>query len=278
MSLRELRPGFDTSVLTPLLGVMFRDAFDGRVVSDGLRVRLSDPQQPHASPRSLSANGYGAFACHRLRGMPVPPSSPPTTRRYDLKVEEALGRYLPMTVPADLPHDGLFEPTCLTPSPASTEPHVPLFCAPARTVPAGVGEVRVELRLASDPDRPAAWALLELRLQADGRLLARGLADARGCALLLCALPAPVDLPLGGSPAHIVPPLAEWPVSLHAFWSPAIAAATVPDLCALQSLPPVSLLQDPSASPPTPLAPALLVAGSPLVIRGSGSSSSVFIA
>ncbi|HEY9108603.1 MAG TPA: hypothetical protein VIN58_18150 [Roseateles sp.] len=283
MSLRQLRPGFDTSVLTPAFGVMFRDGFDGRVVSDGLRVRLSDPQQPQESPRSLSANGYGAFACHRLRGVnpAAAPASPPATRRYDLKVEDALGRYLPMTVPADLPHDGLFEPTCLTHSPAVdtiAEPHVPLFCAPARTVPAGVGEVRVELRLASDPEQPAAWALLELRLQADGRLLARGLADARGCALLLCALPAPVDLPLGGSPAHIVPPLAEWPVRLQAFWSPAIAAATVPDLCALQSLPPVPLLQDLSASPPTPLAPALLVAGSPLVIRGSGSSSSVFIA
>jgi len=281
MSFRELRPGFDTSVLTPALGVMFRDGFDGRVVSDGLRVRLSDPQQPHESPRSLSANGYGAFACHRLRGMAASTSSPPTTRRYDLKVEDALGRYLPMTVPADLPHDGLFEPACLASSPAVdtiAEPHVPLFCAPARTVPAGVGEVRVELRLASDPDQPAAWARLELRLAADGRLLARGLADARGCALLLCALPAPVDLPLGGSPAHIVPPLAEWPVSLHAFWSPAIAAAAVPDLCALQSLPPVSLLQDLSVSPPKPLAPALLVAGSPLVIRGSGSSPFVFIA
>ncbi len=280
MSVRQLRPGFDTNALTPVLGVMFRDGFDGRVVSDGLKVRLRDPQQPHGAPRQLAANGYGAFACHRLRGMSAPPTSPPTTRRYELTVEDALGRYLPMTVPADLPHAGLFEPACLAQSPAldpTAEPHVPLFCTPSRAVPAGVGEVRVELRLASDPEQPAAWAWLELRLAADGRLLARGLADRRGCALLLCALPAPVDLPLGGSPAHIVPPLAEWPVSLRAFWSPAIAAAAAPDLCALQSLPPVSLLQDLSASPPTPLAPALLVAGSPLVIRGSGSSSFVFI-
>lgn len=273
MSLRELRPGFDTRELTPVLGVMFRDGFDGRVVSHGLKVRLSDPAQPLLSPRALSANGHGAFACHALRGMRAGGrQGPATTRRYDLKVEDELGRYLPMSVPADLPHAGLFEPAFLPPSPTAATPHVPLFSAPARTVPAGVGEVRVELRLASNPQQPAAWARLELRLAADGRVLARGLADSRGYALLLCALPAPVELPLDGAPAQVQPPLTDWPVSLQAFWSPAIAAATLPDLSALQSLPPVSLLQDLSATPPTPLAPARLVAGSPLVIRGSGSS------
>ncbi|WP_310388597.1 hypothetical protein [Roseateles sp.] len=288
MSLRDLRPGFDTNVLTPIFGVMFRDRFDGRIVSAGLKVRLSDPQQPNEAPRQLSTNAYGAFACHRLRGINASGgmASPASTRRYELTVEDKLGRYLPMivpmTVPADLPQQGLFEPACLAQSPAgetlAAQPHVPLFCAPARSVPAGVGCVRVELRLASAPDQPAAWAWLELRLEADGRILAQGLADQRGCALLLCALPAPVDLPLGGSPAHIAAPLSEWPVRLNAFWSPAIAAATVPDLCALQSLPPVPLLQDLSASPPTPLAPALLLAGSPLVIRASGSSPFVYLA
>ncbi|MEL4178330.1 hypothetical protein [Roseateles sp. PN1] len=284
MNSRDLRPGFDRNLLTPIFGVIFRDQLDGRIVSEGLKVRLIDPKQRNGAPRRLCANSYGAFACHRLRGISAAGgvASPSPTRRYELKVDDELGRYLPMTVSADLPQHGLFEPACLAQSPVvdtlTPQPHMPLFSAPARSVPAGVGEVRVELRLASDPDKPAAWAWLELRLEADGRMLAQGLADQRGCALLLCALPAPVDLPLGGSPAHLMPPLAEWLVRLSAFWSPEIAAATVPDLCALQSLPPVSLLQDISVSPPTPLAPALLAAGSPLVIRGSGSSSFVLIA
>lgn len=287
MSLPQLRPGFDTVVLTPAFGVMFRDALDGQVVREGLQVRLRDPQRAGEAARPLAVNGHGAFACHRLRGvhpasgLPAEPMSPARPRRYALEVEDTWGRYLPMTVPADLPHAGLFEPACLVSSPATdaaATPHVPLYCAPDRRVPAGVGAVRVSLRLASDPARPAAWARLALRLAADDRLLAEGLADAQGCALLLCPLPAPVELPLSGSPAQLVPPLTAWPVRLSAFWSPELATVRLPDLCALQALPPVPLLQDPSASPPTPLAPAVLTAGAPLVIRGSGSSSYVYLA
>jgi hypothetical protein len=268
---RMLRPGFDQTVLSPALGVMFRDGVDDRVVSDGLRVSLEDPQQPLLPPQPLTANGYGVFVAHqvpRLRTWMA--SSPMDTRRYTLKLEDPLGRFLPMTIPADLPSDGLLEPACMGTSPGAAVPSVPLYSAAARTVPVGHAEVRVDLRLASEPDVAAAWARLELWLDDTGQLLAEGLADERGCALLVCAQPALRDPPLRASPPDAQAPLGNWNVSLRAFWNPAIARAEVPDLCALHALPEVQLLQ--GTAPPRPLAPALLAAGSPLVIRSDGSS------
>ncbi len=265
---RMLRPGFDRHVLTPAFGVMFRDRLDARVVSESLRVSLSDPVVPSQPSQRLTANGYGVFVTHQVRGLRLPPdTSPAPTRQFALQVEDPLGRYLPLRVPAELPTDGLFEPACLTLSPGNALPHVPLYSTSARSVPAACAEVRVDLRLASNPDTAAAWARLELRLD-DGSLLAEGLADARGSALLPCALPALVDPPLSASPPG--PPISTWQVSLHAFWNPAIAESAIPDLCALQALPEVPLLQAEAAS--TPLAPALLTAGIPLVIRSTGSS------
>ena len=268
---RMLRPSFDQNVLTPVLGVMFRNCVDARVVSAGLLVSLKDPQQPNLSAQQLTANGYGVFVAHQVRRLRTLGAwSPVAIRRYTLKVEDPLGRYLPMTIPADLPGEGLLQPACLSTSPGAAMPHVPLYSAAAHTVPQGHAEVRVDLRLASKPDTAAAWARLELWLDDTDTLLAEGLADERGGALLLCALPALRDPPLRASPPGTQAPLSNWNVRLRAFWNPAIAQAKVPDLCALHSLPEVPLLQD--TAPPRPLAAAMLMAGSPLVIRSDGSS------
>jgi hypothetical protein len=248
---------------------MFRDGSDARVVSDGLLVSLKDPQQPHLARQQLMANGYGVFVAHQACGVHTSVvSSPLATRRYTLKVEDPQGRYLPLTIPADLPIEGLLAPACLSTSPSTAQPHVPLYSAATRMAPAGHAEVRVDLRLASEPDTAASWTRLELWLIDTNTLLAEGLADERGSALLLCTLPALRDPPLHASPPGA--PLGNWHVRLRAFWSPAIAQAQVPDLCSLHSLPEVPLLQ--STAPTHPLAPALLTAGSPLVIRSDGSS------
>jgi hypothetical protein len=267
---RTLRPGFDQHVLTPVLGVMFRNRVDSPAVSDGLIVTLKDPQQPNLAPQALAANGYGVFVAHQVRGVgSAGAASPPATRRYTLAVEDRLGRYLPLTMPVDLPIDGLLELACLATSPGAALPFVPLFNATTGTVPAGHAEVRVDLRLASTSEG-AAWARLELWLEGPDTLLAEGLADARGSALLVCALPALRDPPLRASPPGSQAPLKNWTVSLRAFWNQAIARAQVPDLCDLLHLPEVPLLQGTASQ--HPLAPALLTAGSPLVIRSDGSS------
>jgi len=249
---------------------MFRNSVDGRVVSDGLWVSLKDPQQPLLSVQALSANGYGVFVAHQVRGLGAAgPSSPAMRRRYTLSVDDRLGRYLPVTAPVDLPAEGLLDLAFLRTSPGNALPHVPLFSASNCAVPAGHAEVRVDLRLASDASA-AAWARVELWLEDPATLLAQGLADARGSALLVCALPALRDPPLRASPAGSQTTLSNWTVRLRVFWNQAIAKVQVPDLLDLLSLPEVPLLQ--GSSSPSPLAPALLSAGSPLVIRSPGSS------
>lgn len=268
--MRVLKGGYDQSARTPALGVMFRNSADGRVVSDGLYVRLKDPQLPHQVAQPLLANSFGVFVAHQVRGLGAAgPSSPSATRRYTLAVEDRLGRFLPVAAPVDLPTDGLLDLAFLRTSPGAALPHVPLFSASSCTVSAGHAEVRVDLRLASDASA-AAWARVELWLEDPASLLAQGMADARGSALLVCALPALRDPPLRASPAGSQATLNQWTVRLRVFWNHTIAEAQVPDLSELLSLHEVPLLQGRSSL--SPLAPALLSAGSPLVIRSPGSS------
>ncbi|GJH13052.1 hypothetical protein CBA19CS11_29460 [Caballeronia novacaledonica] len=271
--IRTLAPGFDQNVLTAPFGVMFCDRLDQRAIAAGLEVSLSDPQRPGSSAQRLTANREGIFVAHAVRGLrradnPATLLSPAATRRFDLQVTDTLGRYVPLRLSAALPSAGLFEPACMIFSPVSAAlPHVPLYSAVSRDIPAGMGVVRADLRLASDPDAGAAWARLELWL--DDALIAEGVADQRGSALLLCPLPAPRDPPLHSSPAG-VPGVRSWDVRLRAFWSAQLADDPVPDLCELQQFPEVSLLQ--SVSPATLLGPTVLRAGSPLIIRSAGSS------
>jgi hypothetical protein len=272
--MRTLHPGYDRNVLTPPFGVVFRDHLDQQVIAGGLEVSLIDPRQPGGRAQQLHANPHGVFVAHRVRGLRSAvdgssvPVSPAATRRFDLRVTDPLGRYVPLRLPVELPGDGLFQPSCLAHSPNDVLPHVPLYSAAARDVPAGHGEVRAELRLASDPAACVAWARLELWL--DATLIAEGVADERGSALLICQLPALRDPPLRSSPAVAPGPRSQWNVSLRAFWDAGLAQETVPDLCRLQKLPEVTLLQ--SLSPSTPLGSLLLVAGSPLIARSAGSS------
>lgn len=275
--MRVLRPGYDRNLLTPPFGVVFRDRLDQHVISEGLEVSLSDPQQPLERAQRLEANGQGVFVAHRVRGLRLAdddtaPVSPMPSRRFDLQVTDPLARYVPLRMSAELLSDGLFQPACLALSPNVAMPHVPLYSAAARSVPAGFGELRADLRLASNPQAGAAWARLELWL--DATLIAEGVADARGTALLICPLPALRDPPLRSSPPGSQGPRSEWLVTLRAFWEPSLAQASVPDLCQLQQLPEVTLLQ--RLTPATPLGSMLLVAGAPLIAR-SANESFVFV-
>jgi hypothetical protein len=268
---RMLRPGHDRNRLSPVLGLMFRNTADARVVSEGLQVSLKDLRQAHLAPQALRPNPSGVFVLHQQRHLrAAQTNSPLTTQDFALTVFDPLGRYLPLTISAELLGEALAEASATSSSPEAGPPQLPLYSAAARPVPAGQAQVRVDLRLASHPDTPAAWARLELWHDDNGSLLAEGLADARGSALLLCPLPALRDPPLSSSPPVAPAPLSQWNVSLRAFWNPAIARLSMPELGALRSLPEVPLLQD--RAPPRPLAPVLLTAGSPLVIRSDGSS------
>jgi hypothetical protein len=261
---RTLRPGSDRHLLAPAFAVRFRDRLDGAVVWEGLRVELSDSRRPR-EVRRLAANPHGVFVAHRVPRVGAA-ASPPAVRA--LTVRDPLGRYVPLRMDAVLPADGLFRPPCLSASPPEGEPHVPLFSAVTRTVPPHVAQIRADLRLASNPAVAAPWARLSLWL--GDRLLAEGVADRDGAALLLCPLPPLSDPPLRGSPPGGDGPPLRWDVTLRAGWAPALAGQDVPDLCALLELPEVPLLE--RAAPPRPLGPLVLEGGVPRVVRSADAS------
>lgn len=265
---RRLRDSRDVLELRALFGVLFRDSFDGRVVAEGLEVEL---RPAGIGPwQRLASHPHGAFAAHSLRGLRRPPEGSPATRRYELRVRDLLGRFLPLEAAVDLPTDGLYDPLLDASSPPPREPSIPLYSAPGRTAGGGGGIVRASLRRASDPDQPASWARVDLWLGTTH--LGAGVADERGELLLPCRLPPPREPPLHGSPP--VPAAGferlRWDVTLQASWDPALAGRERPDLHALHHQSGVALLRE-AGSPSTPLGPQVLRAALPLVVRSDGS-------
>lgn len=270
---RLLRLGHDRIVRTAPLGVQFRDALDRRVVADGLRVDLFDAQRP-TRPLRLHASPSGVFVAHALPGMngfdateAASPGGVPN--RYSLRVRDTMGRFVDAHIVLDPPSDGLFEPACVQASPSAddTPPHVPLYSACTRPPPAASAVVRADLRLASNPERAASWARIELWLGT--ALLGTGVADARGSLLLLCPLPAPREPTRRASPPAGFERMA-WQVSLRAHWNPAHRAQPVPDLCDVLAQPEVVLLE--AHTPATSLGTLQLRAGEPLLAATSDSS------
>ena len=271
---QTLAPGFDTVQRTALLGVQFRDAGSLQLVSEGLRAEVQDLLQPRWR-RMLTPNRSGVHVLHTFPGLPAfngnPLTSPPAGAHHRLEVQDLLGRYLPAVVDLALPHEGLFGLPGAQVSPADTAPHVPLYSAATRSVPPPLACLRAELRHAAAPGRPVPWAVLELRLA--GELLAQGLADEAGRALLIFPLPRPREAGLRDSP-RTAGHTNGWDVSLSARWSrrrgPAGATGGVPELQTLLAQPAVGLLGQ--LSPRLPLAPLRLHAGEPLVAASAGSS------
>ena len=274
---RTLRPGYDRVVRTAPLGVRFRDVLDRRVVADGLRVDLLDAQRP-TKPLRLHASPSGVFVAHAVPGMngfdDIEVTSPGgMPNRYSLSVRDTMGRYVDARIALVPPSDGLFEPACLHASPSAddTEPHVPLYSAATRALPAALAVVRAALRLASNPEQAASWARIELWLGTV--LLGADVADANGILLLLCPLPAPREPTRLASPPVGFERMA-WDVSLRAYWNPAHRADPVLDLCDVHAQPEVTLLEARASA--TPLGTLQLRVGEPLIAATTDSSDSSY--
>ncbi len=271
----QLSPGADRVLRTALLGVQFRDALDGRVVADGLRVDLQDLWQPWHQ-RALVANRSGIFALHAFPGLSgfeddAEAPSPPDEGRFRLTATDSWGRYLPTALAPPLPA-GLWGPGLVSPwtSPPTSVPHVPLYAATTRLLPGSVASLRAELRRAGSETRPAAWARVEAWL--GSTWLGEGVADAAGRLLLAFPLPRPRPASLGTSPAG-TPAAFEWPLTLRAHWSPAFETEPLPLFDAIQAQPEVALLAQ--AGPPLPVLPlgtVILHAGESLVVTSPPSS------
>lgn len=284
----------ETQRLVAPFGLGLFDAALGRMVSEGMAVRLlRRVGNDLAAPISARANRRALFSAQDLPGLRGFEAgallSPPLP--WLVEVRDAWGRYTPFAVEALLPHPGLLlQPPCsaaLWPQPVSspTAPlplGLPLLGTPARPVPAGQAVVRATL-VDGDHAGPAAWAVLEVWL--DGRLLGRGVADARGEVAASFAWPEPADpLPVfspGSPPGPPAPahPLdqARWPLQIAVRWQRGLplhrtdpAQPDLPDLCALLTQPPARLST--ATSPPEPLHEALLLYGQTLVLAAASGA------
>ncbi len=219
------------------LGVRFYDRVTKQIIS-GLTVTASGASNP-SRKLALFPNSAGVYILQNVPGLRdfeqgtgdadfwsrVPAALP-----YTVAVSDAGGQFLPFSFKVDLPVKRLFvwncEPLASPEEPSSGD--VPLFSTPRRPIPTGYTVVRADLY---DPiaDRPGAWAVVDVRYA--GRLLGRGVADARGCLSVPLTYPPPVDFePL--SPMVTGAPLTEqtWQVELQV-WYVSNEATAVPDLC-----------------------------------------------
>lgn len=265
---RTLPPGADRIVRPALLGVQFHDAVDGRTVhGEDLVVEAIDAWRPEQALKLNPSRG-GIYGLHGLRGVQTLheqstspddlTDSPYLANRLSVRVRDRAGRYVP---------------AWLQPSwPSADVLRVPLYSAITRPVPMGLASLKVDLRRRSDPDLPACWAWLTLRLGAN--VLAEGPADEQGRAHLVFALPKPREGLPHGSPAT-AEALLDWTVTLHARWHTDRRSDTVPEEAVMRAQPDLALLQ--AVAPDAALASLSLQAGVPLEAHRPPSSF-VFVA
>jgi hypothetical protein len=146
---------------------------------------------------------------------------------------------------------------------------LPLYSAPTRPVTGGMAVLRASL-WDSVADAPAAWALLEARV--NGQPTARGYADEQGRVALLFPYPEPPSFVQQNPP----PPATsftrqEWPVSIYASYEPQSPAPRPPDLRATLAQARATLWAD--AARTTPLTKVTLRSGQQLVVRSYEAST-----
>jgi hypothetical protein len=236
------------------LGVRFLDTVTNTVVGNVLTVSAY-PQHKPALRVAAVANSSGVYVLQNLPGLRdvengagdqdywdhLPPRSP-----FTVEVSDPDERFLPFVFDADLPVKSLFDWACgsspLSP-PLGPMLAVPLYSTPRRRPPDGMAVIHVDLLdPVTDPLKaiPAAWAVLEAYL--DGRLLARGIADTRGCVALMFPYPAPIDF-VPASPLETGVALVnqKWTLHLQVLYRPQSTVPTVPDLCTVLSQPAANL-------------------------------------
>ena len=225
-----------------LLGVRFRDPATGEFVSDGLRVTATLAADPARVLGSV-ANRSGVFSFPalpglrdwerwadddqrwtNLSGLPALPGQAaldfiPLAASCDLRIEvrDALGRFLSCQHRVRVNQPG--PPLLQT---------LPLFSAPARTLPPNCAVVRTQLRLANGA--PAAHALLRLSRTAPAADLALALADVHGSVAAIFPWPEPAAAP------GITPRAQQWTLAFTAGEAPAAAdVAALPEPAATET-------------------------------------------
>jgi hypothetical protein len=272
---------------TTPFGVGFMDVASGELVSEGLAVRVFtlaaggravDPVAAIPNRRGLFV-AHGLFGPAAFDGEDQGAASPPDG--FLVEVRDDFGRYTPFVMHVGLPAShGLVAPACLTElavataasaSPPPAPVHVPILGTASRRVPAGLAVVRASL-VDRDRRKGAEFAVLEVRQS--GRLLARGIADARGEVAAVFAYPEPTAWPAWSPPG---PPPSPQPLARQTWsldvsvryrrdlprYTPDTARPSLADLCEVLQQP---LATVSTASPPVMLGGADLTYGEELVL------------
>lgn len=257
------------SRVTPL-GVRFWDDITQKPISDGLAVTAYPSNQPDRRMASI-VNRADTFIFQNLPGLreaefgagdPAYWAAPPATREFVVEVIDPFGRFQPFTFIADPPQHGRFEWWCTPTGSPPDHTSVPLFSAPARSVPGGLAVIRAEVWDAAR-HTPAAWALLDA--YHDGQRIARSYADKKGRAVLMFPHLEPPNPPITSPPSQRTPLVNQtWSIKLRAFYARQSPVPEVPDLCDVLQQPEVQLLE--SLSPEVLLGDVTLKFGGELTI------------
>lgn len=259
--------------VTPL-AVRFWDEVTQGTISDGLRVVAYSSQQPDRPLRPIE-NRHHTFVWSDLPGLREQESgtgdqdywaAPPPTRTFTIEVQDDAARFLPFSFEVAAPFRDVITWQCLTAAGPFTHPAgtVPLFTSPARSTPAVMAVIRLEVhrdqfdaQLKAYP--PAAWAMIEAYHGAD--FVARALADEQGRVTLVFPYP---DLPAGDLGHPFVKHT--WTINLRAYYHPTTPKATVPKLCPVLSQGATKLWSN--LLPVTQLTQVALPFGQPAAIPG----------
>jgi hypothetical protein len=236
------------------LGLRFRDETTGTVVGGGLRVSAYPPGEPGRAV-TAGVTRSGTFYFPRLPGLVRREDDLP--RDFTVEVRDPEGRFVPyrLTVSA---------PAAASPPGSPLEAAaLPLYSAPARTVPSAFAAIRAELRDAAT-GRPAAWAVLQASYR--GAPAARTLADEKGRAALYFACPEPENFVAGSQPSGSAQSLfaQAWTIDVAVQYEPRPADG-LPDLHATLAQRPGALWQDEGRT--VPFSAARLRFGQETILR-----------
>jgi len=249
------------------LGLRFRDDLSGQTIADGLSVSCYPPGQPQNRTQAQVTRG-GVYVLRNLPGLRavetgrgdadfwarVPASVP-----LVVEVVDTNRRFIPFSLRTAAPVEGVFTwldawTSMASASPLAAAPFVPLFSAPSRLVPGGIGVIRAELvdpTAGGGAGAPAAGAVLEVDVP--GMPLSRSIADAQGRVVLLFPYPVPPAAPLsGGNGSPQEPPGASasalrdqtWTLAVRAAYAPNSPTPELPDLADTLSQPSAVLWAD----------------------------------
>jgi hypothetical protein len=256
---------------TCALGLRFLDEATGRPVSGDSFDLEAEAWPLGASNRKTTGilTPSGIMAFHGLSGLREfensdanDPFESAPQHVFQVAVRDRAGQLLPCTFVVSAPKRGVAAFAGDGSPPWIAEGAVPLFSAPSRPAPAGLGVIRAELHYHAS-GQPAAWAFVEASYSSGGtRRTARGLADRQGRVIVMFAYPEGRRRAFNSSPPGDSRGISqqEWTVDLTIFHDRSVPAEAAADYDVRWVQPATSAMKG-GASPPRSVGPQTLQFG-----------------